>query len=241
MTNTKHWNPIYAIAATLTEEQQEAIKGFVNKRCDLSKQFPSTETLISSVIIQLMDDVAVDEAKASGKNNQLKAMKYILSRGKLHSARESTQFVKTIDGWQYACDSYMLAKIKPLNLPEVPDRIREDYFNVEKILSDFKKASTNSLELPNITKLKAYIKNQKAIHKGNKLYYPMYNFGVDLPLVNAEYLANVMDIMTGDIQCYYSGLNSALYLTDSDGNEAAVCPISKKATKTDFVYEKTEL
>lgn len=234
MTNTKTLESIYAIAATLPAEQQQTIHKLVDDNVNMANVFKSTETLIAELILQLNSDIATGEAKSSGKNNQLKAMKYILSQGK-KAPKEYAQYVKTIDGWQYASDGFMLAKIKPLNLPECPERL--GYLDVKSVLNGNRDAY-NELVMPDAVKLKAYIKQQKALHKADKKYKSVYNFGKDKPLVDAECLSTVIDLMEGKFKAYYKNTVCAIYLKDEHDNEALLCPIRRKEG---FVDEVTKL
>lgn len=55
-----------------------------------------------------------------------------------------------------------------------------------------------TLELPTVAELKAHIKTQKAENKANGVKGPAkYDFGLGRPLVNAEYLLDMLELLPG--------------------------------------------
>lgn len=236
MTNTKMLEGLYEIAKTLDSDSQAIIGKMIKGNMQLN--LDTTETAIANMIIQLKQDIISDEAKKSGKSNQLKAIKTILKSAS-KQGNEALHYAKTIDGMQYVCDGYILAKFKPIDtLPECPDNLQ--YVDV---LSIFDKWTTDNAELkayiivPDNAKLKAYIKDQKLKHKSERKYKVFYNFGKDQPLVDAELLSLVIDVMDGNFNCYCENEKSALYFSDENKNEVVLMPVSSK-TKNDV---KTEL
>lgn len=232
MTNTKMLEGLYEIAKTLDSDSQAIIGKMI--KGNMEWNFDTTETAIANIIIQLKQDIAVDEAKKSGKSNQLKAIKTILKSAS-KKTNEALHYAKTIDGMQYVCDGYILAKFKPIDtLPECPGDLQ-----YPDVLSIFDKWITHDEQLiiPDNAKLKAYIKDQKLKHKSEKNYKIFYNFGKDQPLVDAELLSLAIDIMDGNFNCYCENEKSALYFSDENNNEVILMPVSSK-TKDDV---KTEL
>ena len=231
MTNTKMLEAVYTLVKTLDSDSQTVIDRII--KGNMQWNFDTTEATISNMIIQLKQDITADEAKKSGKSNQLKAIKTILkSASKL--TNEASHYAKTIDGMQYICDGYILAKIKPIDtLPECPGALQ--YLNV---LDFFGKHTThdNQIIVPDNAKLKAYIKDQKLKHKSEKNYKVFYNFGKDLPLVNAELLSLAIDIMDGNFNCYCKNETSALYFSDENNNEVILMPMDSKS-KNDVTTE----
>ena len=231
MTNTKMLEGLYEIAKTLDSDSQTMIGKMI--KGNMEWNFDTTETAIANMIIQLKQDITADEAKKSGKSNQLKAIKTILkSASKL--GNEALHYAKTIEGVQYVCDGYILAKFKPIDtLPECPDALQ--YLNV---LNFFDKYVTHDKQLiiPDNSRLKAYIKDQKLKHKSEKNYKILYNFGKDQPLVEAELLSLAIDVMDGDFSVYFKNETSAIYFSDENNNEVILMPVSSK-TKNDIVTE----
>ena len=231
MTNTKMLEAAYTLVKTLDSDSQTMIDKITKD--NIQWDFNTTETVIANMIIQLKQDIVSDEAKKNGKNNQLRAIKAILKSGS-KLTNEALHYAKTIDGMQYICDGYILAKIKPIDtLPECPCALQ--YLNV---LDFFGKHTThdNQIIVPDNAKLKAYIKDQKLKHKSERKYKIFYNFGKDQPLVDAELLSLAIDIMNGNFNCYCKNEKSALYFSDENNNEVILMPMGSKS-KNDVTTE----
>ena len=231
MTNTKMLEAAYTLVKTLDSDSQTMIDKIT--KGNMQWNFNTTETVIANMIIQLKQDIVSDEAKKNGKTNQLRAVKAILKSGS-KLTNEALHYAKTIDGMQYICDGYILAKIKPIDtLPECPCALQ--YLNV---LDFFDKYTTydNQIIVPDNAKLKAYIKDQKLKHKSERKYKIFYNFGKDQPLVDAELLSLAIDIMNGNFNCYCKNEKSALYFSDENNNEVMLMPMDSKS-KNDVTTE----
>ena len=231
MTNTKMLEAAYTLVKTLDSDSQTMIDKMT--KGNMQWNFNTTETVIANMIIQLKQDIVSDEVKKNGKTNQLKAIKAILKSGS-KLTNEALHYAKTIDGMQYICDGYILAKIKPIDtLPECPCALQ--YLDV---LDFFDKHTTydNQIIVPDNAKLKAYIKDQKLKHKSERKYKIFYNFGKDQPLVDAELLSLAIDIMNGNFNCYCKNEKSVLYFSDENNNEVILMPISSKS-KNDVTTE----
>ena len=231
MTNTKILEELYTITKTLDSDSQSVINKII--KGNTSWSFDTIETTIANMIIQLKSDIATEEAKKSGKSNQLKAFKDILKLGS-KSTNEALHYTKTINGYQYAMDSRILAKINPIEgFKECPENL--EYPDVEKFFSR-KNEACLELTVPDGIKLKAYIKDQTAKHKKEKGYKIFYNFGKDQPLVDAELLSLAIDIMNGNFNCYCKNEKSALYFSDENNNEVMLMPVGSKS-KNDVTTE----
>ena len=231
MTNTKMLEAAYTLVKTLDSDSQTMIDKIT--KGNMQWNFNTKETVIANMIIQLKQDIVSDEAKKNGKTNQLRAVKAILKSGS-KLTNEALHYAKTIDGMQYVCDGYILAKIKPIDtLPECPCALQ--YLNV---LDFFDKYTTydNQIIVPDNAKLKAYIKDQKLKHKSERKYKIFYNFGKDQPLVDAELLSLAIDIMSGNFNCYCKNEKSALYFSDENNNEVVLMPMVSKS-KNDVTTE----
>ena len=233
MTNTKMLEAAYAIIKGLESDQQTMIDSLIKTGADCSKTIGGAEPLLATLVLNLKDDIVAEEAKKNGKNNQLKAIKEILkSASKLPA--EALHYVKTIGNYQYACDSYILAKINSVGeLKECPGNL--EYLDVEKIFSR-KNEACLELTVPDGIKLKTYIKDQTAKHKKERGYKIFYNFGKDQPLVDAELLSLAIDIMSGNFNCYCKNEKSALYFSDENNNEVMLMPMVSKS-KNDVTTE----
>ena len=238
MTNTKMLETTYAIIKGLESDQQTMIDSLIKTGADCSKTIGGAEPLLATLVLNLKADIVAEEAKKNGKNNQLKAIKEILkSASKLPV--EALHDVKTINGYQYAMDSHILAKINSIGeFKECPENL--EYPDVEKFFSR-KNEACLELTVPDGIKLKAYIKDQTAKNKEKKGYKILYNFGKDQPMVNAHMLSIAIDIMVGEFKAYYKGENTALYFEDKNGNKVLLMPVSKKNPSVGFIDETTKL
>lgn len=190
----------------------------------------------NELITELKEDITAEEAKKCGRNNQLKAMKAVLK----NNERDIFKYAKTIGGKQYVCNGYILIKVEtPYDLPECPENF--NYLNVSNLLNDNVRNFTKSLEIPDISQLKAYVKTQKAKKKAEKdrCKAIIYNFGKNMPAVNAECLAIAMDVMIGRYNVLFQSENNIIYFVDEHNNEVILCPLRKNSS--DIANEKTEI
>ena len=78
----------------------------------------------------------------------------------------------------------------------------------------------------------AYIKQQKAAKKAQRdKSYILYDFGDDKPAVNAEFLANIIDVYGAGVTLTasaYNTLTGAIYIK-SDAGDGVIMPVRKKA------------
>lgn len=227
MTNTKMLEAAYTLVKTLDSDSQTMIDSLIKTGADFSKTIGGVEPLLATLVLNLKADIVSEEAKKSGKSNQLKAFKEILKAASKLPA-EALHYVKTIGNYQYVCDSYILAKINSVGeLKECPENL--EYPDVEKFFSR-KNEACLELTVPDGIKLKAYIKDQTAKNKEKKGYKILYNFGKDQPAVDAKMLNLAIDVMDGEFKAYYKDENSALYFEDKKGNEVLLMPVNKDET-----------
>ena len=238
MTNTKMLEATYAIIKGLESDQQTMIDSLIKTGADCSKTIGGAEPLLATLVLNLKADIVSEEAKKSGKSNQLKAFKDILKLGS-KSTKEALHYTKTINGYQYAMNEYILAKINPIEgFKECPENL--EYPDVEKFFSR-KNEACLELTVPDGIKLKAYIKDLIAKNKEKKGYKRLYNFGKDQPLVDAKMLNLAIDVMDGEFKAYYKDGKTALYFEDKKGNEVLLMPVSKKNPSVGFIDETTKL
>ena len=165
-----------------------------------------------------------EEAKKSGKVKEKKAADNILKQLK-NTARGAGAFTNK-DGLQVIGGAFSAVRLKkPLPVENLPKNINPiDYDPI------FKKGEENEgdpLLLPSISELSAYIKAEKAAHKGEKNYIIFWSFGELLPVVNAIYLLDILYLLPDSV-CIPSkrGILEALYFKSNNG-DAILCPIRK--------------
>lgn len=184
---------------------------------------------LDTVLTDLKKDIYKAEAKKTGASKRLKAAESILKRGKARY-KDALGYAKTIEGKQYFCDSYAavcLSADSALPLQECPESF--DYPNVTRM---FKGAYNTAINLPNREQLAGYIEIQKVAHKGEKGYKPVFDFGAYLPVVDAQFLLDVMDIFP-DAVCTVNAsrkeINTSYLHFKSSCGEALLCPVYPSA------------
>jgi alkyl sulfatase BDS1-like metallo-beta-lactamase superfamily hydrolase len=160
-----------------------------------------------------------ETAKTNGKANLHKsAMEIIKSAKTLSYTSFHGSYIQ--DGCQYVCDGYRAIKIKnAIDLPEAPAL---DHPDMSKFFN-----STNSIELqlPDIAELKLYIKLQKA--EGSKKHEILWDFGDNMPQVNANYLLTIMEADL-NLKAYSNDNNAnSPIIFKSDDIEALLMPVRK--------------
>lgn len=194
--------------------------------------------MLEALITNIRQDMAEKAVTKQGKGTVLAAVKRILKNAEKHTSYDhALRYAAIIDGFQYICDGYHLVKFpNHLPLPELPSG--RDYLNVQQFFEvDAKNCDTN-LELPDLGRLKAYIKAEKALRKaagkrGRELDI-YFNFGKSEPRCNAEYLVNIMEAVPGCSAKWVNGKKIApIYFTNGT-DEAILMPVNKPD------YDETE-
>lgn len=166
---------------------------------------------------ELEKDLQRDTARANGNGARQKAaMRILKSNIKQRGEEHSLSYAYTTDdGKQVICDGFRLAILNsPLPLPDLPEG--RDYIKYNQFVPQI--TPSGSLPLPNLATLKAYIKHEKARQKNEKVknIKVVYSFGVGLPSVNAEALADMMEVFPDVQELRYNGtrLNPLYFYSD---------------------------
>lgn len=177
---------------------------------------------ISNLYLELKDEITRTEAKATGNTKRLQAAKRILKKG--GERRTAFEFAYTKDGKQYFTDGFRLAVLKNhLPLPPVPKD--EMYFDVSAFDRMIDIRDYKTIDTPDINKLKAYIKIQKA----NGIKDIRYSFGEEITTVNANYLLDMITIIQ-NAEIRYTGRKNALILVSDNGDVGLLMPVNEPAT-----------
>ena len=177
---------------------------------------------ISNLYLELKDEITRTEAKATGNAKRLQAAKRILKKG--GESRTAFEFAYIKDGKQYFTDGFRLAVLKNhLPLPPVPKD--EMYFDVSAFDRMINIDNYKIIDTPDINKLQAYIKIQKA----NGIKHIVYSFGEDFTTVNANYLLDMITIIP-NAKIRYTGRKSALILVSDNGDVGLLMPVNAPAT-----------
>lgn len=178
--------------------------------------------ILETIADQLRDDIRTKEAKKNGKTNALSAAKRILKTAQ-KTPRPALHKAFYNNGLQCVCDGMRGVQLKnALPLEELPADV--ETINFARFLDDAKQNNEIVLELPELSALKAYIKIEKfknKIAKTKDIIY--YDFGPALPFVNAEFLADQLEILPG---CKaYAKTNGFNIYFESDDGRGMLCNI----------------
>lgn len=170
---------------------------------------------------------------------RITACKHILKNTK-YVPKEILKYANTIDGVQYITDGYRLIGLKTfVSVEENPNPATDtDIEWFKRTLSENNiNGNETALNLPDKKFLETYIKTKKAERKaeGVKPRFASairYNFGKGLPMVNAEYLLDMMNIFP-NTTFYANGEKKPIKIEDKDGNKGFLLPLRKPETDTE--------
>lgn len=224
---------LYAIAKLMESDDCYMFEHSVKNNAHID--IDSLPIQLANLVLDLQNDLRTEEAKKSGRNKALAAAKRILKNSVKHSPKEVTHYVQEYDdGTQCVMDAYRAVKFSAKNklpLEPMPESIRKcnNLYPIDKCIP---RNNNYEVELPSISDLKSYIKIKKAEKKvfksPNCRTVVMYDFGEGLPLVDAEYLLDIMECLPG-ARSYLNGDNKEranIYFTDGE-NEGVLCPCKK--------------
>lgn len=133
----------------------------------------------------------------------------------------------TDDGAAVVFDDYH-AVICRLDFDDLPKKEGSRPQVVFAELNQARHKDENPLQLPSIRELKSMIADFKKIPRGERPRRPVYDFGENLPQVNANYLLDMLLLMPGRAaysrNIYY---NHGIYFT-GEACEGVLMPIRKK-------------
>lgn len=191
----------------------------------------ATGTEMNNVLKQLEADMLIEQSKKSGTKSIVTAANRIIKNAK--SLKRSpvlegmfTNQTRAGDTLYCVCDSYVAIRFneKPL-LPEIDETWHGQEMQLEYIVKkpDFSKEIT----LPDISKLKVYIKTHKIKEKNNPKKVADYLLNEEFNLwVNPQYLLNAMECLP-DCKAYAANRIGPIYLKAENG-DGVVMPVNHK-------------
>lgn len=152
---------------------------------------------IAALVEALEDKIRIESAKGAHRTSALSAAKRILK----NASRDDLKGAIMRDAGQVLCDGYRAALLyKPLPLPEsISD------FHAEEIIESTAHNATEPLDLPTVAELRAHIKVAKAQADFCRRKPILYDFGPGMPLVNAQFLLDMLQILPGCTAMIYPG------------------------------------
>ena len=235
MTNEKMLATISEIANCLDADDRKAFDFIITKQDDFS-DIVSIPAMLASLVKQLREDIVKDEAKKAGRSRQLSAAKRIL-KSAIKTNRASLTYAPIQNNKQCLCDGYRAVRLtNPISgLSELPENI-EYAVDLDSIVK--RSGDMNEIELPDAAKLSAYIKTYRAEH-GKKASKPMFDFGEEYQVVNAEYLLDML-LLIPDANAYSvkNKGTSVIYFENEAGDDGVLLPFPPKRIE---VRQKTIL
>jgi hypothetical protein len=190
--------------------------------------FHTPQNGLINLCAHLLDDMRKEANKANGKGDIDKAMRAIIKEAKKESWSGQYHGAIIQNGEQYVCDGRRIIHPKtPLDIPAAPDTCKND---MAEAIRGARGDAGLRLDLPSIASLKAFIKVKTAERQytgGRKTKPIEYDFGEGLPMVNAQYLLDILTAFPDATAYTGDSTTHMVYFTASEG-EAALCPIRKR-------------
>ena len=190
----------------------------------------ATGTEMNNVLEQLEFDMLIEQSKKSGTKSIVTAANRIIKNTEsLKKPLLAGMFTnQTRDGSTLycVCDSFVAIRFneKPL-LPEIDEKWHGQEMQLEQIVRPI--YDSKEITLPDIDKLKVYIKTHKIKEKNNPKKVADYLLNEELNLwVNPQYLLNAMECLP-DCKAYAANRVSPIYLKAENG-DGVVMPVNHK-------------
>ena len=150
-------------------------------------------TILASILREVRAEIATAKAKSTGRRGILAAARRLLKVAGSMSREAFSGAWTGKDGRQYICSGYHGAALnEPLDLPESAGGEM-----VEAEILGTRRGETKPLPLPTAAQVRAHIKlctAEKDFFQGRKGHI-VWDFGPGLPLVNARYLLDMLDLL----------------------------------------------
>lgn len=222
MTNEKMLEKVITLANYLDENERKLVDTIAN---DPKKwAIESNLVTLGELIKELRSDIAKDEAKKSGRTKHLSAAKRILKRAE-KTSNEALTYATIQNDKQCICDGFMAVRLKDhiVGLPALPEGLKS--IDLDKIV--MMPDNAVELELPDISKLSAHMKIWKAEHDKKETCF--FDFGEQLPLVQAEYLHDVMTLLP-EARAYVKdrSVTSMIYFKNDNEDDGVLLTLIKR-------------
>lgn len=227
MKTEKALEKVNNIISLLSPEEKEKVIKMIDNNITVKSPCILYQA-IASLYNELTDDLRKETAKTNGNSKALTAAKRILKSAPDY--KECLQFAYIKDNKQYFTDGYRAAILTDfLPLPELPRNLQ--YMDISAFDRPTDNTNAKILPTPDINKLQAYIKIEKA--KGNKK--PLYCFGENTTVCDANYLLDMLYIIPNS-EIHFSGRLTPIIFTNNTDNKAILMPVNSDintATKLD--------
>ncbi len=223
---------VLRIARSLPETERQYFDFAQQHPADCDKNSPAIGVQLSALVIDLRETIATEEECKRGRAVPYAAAKRICKRTvECNSHRPSTQGAWIdADGKQCLCDGMTGVRLNsPFKLTVAPEPECGERFDLDAVIRPVRLNSV-ALKSPSAA-LHAKIKSDRAEYKASgrpkyESFVSMYDFGAGLPLVNAEYLLDLLELFP-DCEIYaHDNPLYPIYFKSASG-EAVLCPIRK--------------
>lgn len=211
-----------------TEKLYDIIKSWSIRIHD--EGFLMMENEMLDVLKSLEADMLIEQSKKSGTKSIVTAANRIIKNTEFHNhpMLEGMFTNQTKDGSTLycVCDGFVAIRFnKKLLLPEIDEKWHGQEMQLEQIVRPI--YDSKEITLPDIDKLKVYIKTHKIKEKNNPKKVEDYLLDDELDLwVNPQYLLNAMECLP-DCKAYAANRISPIYLKAENG-DGCVCPVYHK-------------
>lgn len=230
----KAYNAIYDYVMNKCENKDfynAALKYDIKNLKKATLHFPQDE--LYEVMLSLKETIQKAVAKESGNGNLRKAMLDVLKR--TNGSRPLLQKAYEEDGYTMVCDSYVFIRTKRnVDIPKHENG--EQWLNWKGFMPKFEEMQ--EVSFPSLSEIKEHIKLNASNPRFNEgygkqkitFYDIMDDNGTILTRINAKYLLNMLEAMSGtDYKCYIGkgekSRTSVVCIENTDGEYAFACPM----------------
>lgn len=223
MKNERMLEKLHEVLKMLPKEHKELADSMLKMPTMFSDTMPGLSATITDLIKELHEDIKAESAKSSGKAGMKKAADKIL----LQCSDRPAFGAFMLEGYQIIGGKYSAVRlVEPLPVcREFPENAEKpSYYD---FIINASKNEGEQISLPKRAELFAFIKTDKAAHKGEKNYKVIYSFGEAMPGVDAVLLLEMIDIL-GDNAIVTTSIRStgAIYFK-SDKGDGILMPYRK--------------
>lgn len=226
---------VLRIARSLPETERQHFDFTQQHPDDYDKDSFEIGMQLSALVVDLRTALAVEEERKRGRATPFAAAKRICKRTvERNSHRPSTQGAWIdADGKQCLCDGMTGVRLNSaFDLTEAPEPECDERFDLDAVIRPSRENSI-ALKRPAIAALRAKIKTDRAEYKAQRrskyeTFSPKYDFGAGLPLANAEYLLDLLELFH---DCEIYAHENPIYpiYFKSTGGEGVLCPIRRRS------------
>lgn len=223
---------VLRIAHSLPETERQYFDFAQKHPADCGKNHSAIGAQLSALVIDLRETIAIEEEAKRGRAAPYAAVKRICKRAVERNRHRPSMRGAWIDvdGKQCLCDGMTGVRLNsPFKLTVAPEPECGERFDLDSVIRPIRLNGIALKSLP--AEVRAKIKSDRAEYKASgrskyESFVSTYDFGAGLPLVNAEYLLDLLElfpdceIYAHDNPCY------PIYFKSASG-EAVLCPIRK--------------